>query len=73
MASRKSYNDMAEVFKREIDECTQLINDGCSQPFGSERIRIDVISRIAYATADMFASDNPRFDRTKFLEACGVI
>lgn len=27
--------------------------------------------RIAEGLADMFASDNPKFDRNKFMEACG--
>lgn len=29
--------------------------------------------RIANALADVFASDNPRFDRARFLKAAGVI
>lgn len=28
--------------------------------------------QIAMACADYFASDNPRFDRARFLKACGV-
>ena len=28
--------------------------------------------QIAYALADYFAADNPRFARSRFLEACGV-
>ena len=27
---------------------------------------------ISQALADYFAADNPRFDRTKFIEACGL-
>ena len=27
---------------------------------------------IAYALSDLFARDNPRFDREKFLVACGI-
>lgn len=28
--------------------------------------------QLVYVLADALQSDNPRFDRTKFLEACGV-
>lgn len=30
-------------------------------------------STFAKDLADYFASDNPRFDRTKFLQACGIV
>jgi hypothetical protein len=32
----------------------------------------DTIYHIAYATAYIFEQDNERFDRAKFLKACGV-
>jgi hypothetical protein len=42
----------------------------------AERIRrIDTRparEQIAHDMADIFAEDNPRFDRARFLEACGV-
>lgn len=31
-----------------------------------------VRARIADALAEMFAADNPRFDRERFLKACGI-
>ena len=31
-----------------------------------------VIERIANSFADYFEQDNPRFDRSRFLEACGI-
>ena len=27
---------------------------------------------VAYQLADYFATDNPRFNRTRFLQACGI-
>jgi len=30
------------------------------------------VAGVAAGLADMFAADNPRFDRAKFLEACGA-
>lgn len=34
--------------------------------------RNDVHATIALKLADMMAADNPRFDRKRFLAACGV-
>ena len=34
--------------------------------------RTAVIVSVIHATADIFANDNPHFDRAKFLKACGV-
>jgi hypothetical protein len=31
-----------------------------------------VVADLCNATADYFASENPRFDRAKFLTACGL-
>lgn len=37
-----------------------------AESFGESR------RRIAEAFAAMFAADNPRFDRARFMEACGA-
>lgn len=34
--------------------------------------RIDAVEMIAEDLADLFAADNPRFDRDRFIEACGI-
>jgi hypothetical protein len=43
---------------------------------GGDAIEINIKRRtaqtIAYSLADMLAADNPRFDRAKFLKACGL-
>ena len=31
-----------------------------------------IVDAICYALADTFATDNPRFNRTRFLQACGI-
>jgi len=35
--------------------------------------RYDATRDIALSLSDHFASDNPRFDRAKFLTACGIV
>jgi hypothetical protein len=32
----------------------------------------DTLGNVAYSLADVLQYDNPRFNRAKFLEACGV-
>lgn len=34
--------------------------------------RPGVVRNIIFSTADIFAQDNPRFDRDKFYTACGL-
>ena len=34
--------------------------------------RADELARVADMLSEVFAADNPRFDRAKFLAACGV-
>jgi hypothetical protein len=34
--------------------------------------KVDLWERLVYATADIFAADNDRFDRARFLSACGL-
>lgn len=31
-----------------------------------------VLTEVAFNLADVLAKDNPKFDRTRFLETCGV-
>lgn len=37
-------------------------------PVSADMMRLEIIGRIA----GVFAQDNPRFDRARFLKACGV-
>jgi len=37
-------------------------------PTSPEEMRLDIIGRLA----DHLANDNPRFDRSRFLSACGI-
>lgn len=40
---------------------------------GTKReVAVDAVRCIILMTADIFAQDNPRFDRQRFYEACGL-
>lgn len=55
--TKKHYEAIANIIVSQYDNAN--IND-----YGRYRIACEL--------ADYFASDNPRFDRARFLEACGV-
>lgn len=55
--TRKDYQLIAKVF----NDFSKVID--LNETVGAE---------IALCLADDFANDNPRFDRTKFLTACGL-
>jgi hypothetical protein len=55
--SRKDYERIASVLA------------GVRQTNPDARVQLNVVSM---TLADVFADDNPRFDRTRFLLACGV-
>jgi transposase len=65
--SRKQYRDMAAVIQAERNVGH---NDGLPTEI---IIGIDLATRnIASGLATVFEIDNPRFDRDRFMEACGI-
>lgn len=62
MASQKDYQKMADILAGEI---------ACYPNDIDVDIRL-AIRRVALSTADMFAQDNPRFNRARFYVACGL-
>ena len=71
--SKKDYEVIAKAIREQADIAAwQKANpdkwDG-NEPFGR---RMAVI-QIATAVADVMEADNPRFDRNRFMTACGVI
>jgi len=56
--TRKHYAAIAKVIARSVGNSTEM----------RERT---AIASIVVGLADAFATDNPRFDRDKFLTACG--
>ena len=57
--SRKHYIEVAKVIQDQM-----LLN-------GGQRTET-VLKAVAESLADMFKQDNPRFDRSRFMDACGL-
>ena len=78
MFTKKHYKAIAKI----VDRQTQLQNDLSSEmPVSSEemdhrRLTIWLLTlfkeRLVEALSDVFADDNPNFNRDKFKDACGV-
>lgn len=58
--TRKDYEMIAEA----IEDAYKVCDASNSDTFG--------VTEAAHALADQFQTDNPRFDRDRFLKACGV-
>lgn len=56
--TKKHYEAMATIIKEAYDKCPT-----------QNTTRYD---DIVYPLADYFATDNPKFDRERFLTACGI-
>lgn len=65
MLTRKHYHSIAEIFKQNLEEIKPI--DSMLAQYGWA-----CIACVAEELADYFEKDNPRFDRDRFLEACGV-
>lgn len=70
--SKKDYVQFAAMLKLENDyiESTAII---APPPVSEYQARADAVRRYASKIAEIFANDNPRFDRTRFYKACGLI
>ena len=60
--TKKDYIAFAQVFEALRDECIIVRGDQAHA----------TLDRVVAETADIFARDNSRFDRAKFLKACGL-
>lgn len=54
--------------KTHFEAIAQLVNETYTETEGEA----DVVKNLAERMAAMFARENPRFDREKFLTACGL-
>jgi len=61
MFTKQHYKTIAEIIKKEIDHWEK------KEP----RVQI-ALTEISHNLADYFSGDNPRFDRNKFMDACGA-
>lgn len=65
--TRKDYVAIANCFSVLRSEwANRVVQDGY------EEIRIGAVWQAARLIAEMMSRDNPRFDRERFLKACGV-
>jgi ribosomal protein S7 len=65
--SRKHYTEAAEVIKRQVDVALTEMSSNAEQSGA-----MYAAENIAKELAGMFKRDNSRFDRDKFLAACGL-
>lgn len=73
--SRKNYEAVAKVVSKISRDFSLVAGEGDSTDEnlkGYDRGAVDALTDVRVALADYFASDNPRFDRERFLKACGV-
>lgn len=61
MITRKHYKKIAEVIREEADAMGGNIGGYAA------------VTSLALTLADVFAEDNPRFDKQRFMKACGWI
>lgn len=64
--SRKQYRDMAEVIRGEVGDVSLTYHSVSNHDDAS------AIYNIASGLATVFAIDNPRFDRQRFMTACNI-
>lgn len=59
--------------KRHFEAVARVLRDALEhEQFADSRAGARVAESIARELADVFADENPRFDRARFLRACGV-
>jgi len=64
MLSKKDYRTIAEIMKSEY-----IRYDGTGEDDGEGK---NTVSCIVRKLSDYFTIDNPRFDRNRFMQACGL-
>ena len=64
--TRKDYKAIAEVIRQNTEE----LDSGAER--GMVVKTIQDVPKLAEDLASIMASDNPRFDRIRFLSACGL-
>lgn len=71
--TRKHFEAIASVFATLGDAYDAFADDAASGfDDGFAAGQLQALSEIAEDVADVLAEANPRFDRDKFLDACGV-
>lgn len=65
MMSKSTYIKFATMFKEQREDILEHYS-------GHMLCHYSTWATIVGKTADIFAADNPRFDRSRFLKACGI-
>ncbi len=65
--TRKDYELIAKALKSRMDNAL-----GLSAAYRKTISPAEVVGMVACELADELGQDNPRFDRSRFLMACGV-
>ena len=71
MLTAKSYIKLANVVRESMDEVMN-VNDGFATDPAVRETRRQGIIIVAQNMAFMLADDNPRFERSVFMNACGI-
>lgn len=68
------YDGETHMTKKHFEAIAAILNSFYIVPRGvpSRALEAAAVSGIAEEMADLFAQENPRFDRARFLKACGV-
>jgi hypothetical protein len=69
MMTMKDFQKIADVLNDSIEDMSPPVIPGSSEFRGGQAY---MLASVARSMADMLQKDNPRFDRAKFLTACGL-
>jgi hypothetical protein len=67
--TRKDYVKFAKMFKEQMEILRFEVQRGRTIKSAGAHL---ILLELARETADIFAEDNPNFNRAKFLAACGM-
>lgn len=66
--TKGTYEGVAQIFS----DCREELDSHVFVSKSAKAIGTDTVEGIAHRMADAFEDDNPRFDRARFLDACGI-
>lgn len=69
--TRLHYNAVAAVIAGERENARKELLGGITVA-AEGHARLETTRNIAYSLSGIFESNNPRFDRDRFFEACGI-
>jgi hypothetical protein len=70
--TRKHFIAIAAIIKARFDEVDSQAPGAADLDAGHDAGYLNALTETAENMADYFASENPNFDRARFLTACGL-